>query len=162
MPTIFVYGTLKRGHGNHARFIAPDPGSNFIGEAVSVSTDYALLDFGAPILFKDQPGGHPVKGELFDVSDEVLARIDRLEGHPYHYRREQQRFILTGDAGAVHTAWVYLSARSLPPTLADRPAPINEEGRLVWPRPVQEEEPTCIFLGDDEYDDFEQDENEED
>lgn len=136
MNTIFVYGTLKREHGNYARFIAPDTTHNFIGEAVSTSRDYAMISYGAPMLFKGVPNGHPVKGELYEVSDEAFARIDRLEGHPRVYRREQQ-FFTTTDGWTV-PAWVYLSSRPFPSDYPDdykNDPPINNAGQLVWPRP---------------------------
>lgn len=132
MNVIFVYGTLKRTYGNYTRYIHADNTSEFIDEAKSVDSDYTMLCYGAPTLYEGVLNGHPVKGELFRVSDEALARIDRLEGHPRVYRRSQ-RFFTTTD-GSVYKAWVYLAAS--PYSGGHKyPPPLNEVNQLVWPRP---------------------------
>lgn len=35
----------------------------------------------------------PVKGEMYDVNEETFRRLDILEGHPDHYRRQQIRVV---------------------------------------------------------------------
>lgn len=35
----------------------------------------------------------PVKGEMYEINDETLRRLDILEGHPDHYRRQQTRVV---------------------------------------------------------------------
>lgn len=79
MKTIFVYGTLKRGFHNHdfldtARFLGED----------SVSGEL-YRDGRLPLMIK---GEGTVHGELFEVQEERMALLDRLEGHPTWYRRE--------------------------------------------------------------------------
>jgi gamma-glutamylcyclotransferase (GGCT)/AIG2-like uncharacterized protein YtfP len=77
MARIFVYGTLKRGHGNH-HYLA---GQKFVGEAVTVPK-YRLIDLGSfPGLFCDDPDGLEVRGEVWDVDETTLARLDQLEGY---------------------------------------------------------------------------------
>lgn len=85
---LFVYGTLKRGHGNHhvlgaARFIQQDeaPGRMYAS--------------GIPFVL--EPGGtETVHGELFAIEPEDLARVDRLEGHPFSYTRSPVRLKRSG------------------------------------------------------------------
>lgn len=78
---LFVYGTLKRGHGNH-RFLANEL---FIGEASSVSNMILFEEFGLPYLRKGTLNvGKKIKGEVYGITD--LSSIDRLEGEPFHYR----------------------------------------------------------------------------
>ena len=31
----------------------------------------------------------PIQGEMYEINQEVLRRLDILEGHPDHYRRQQ-------------------------------------------------------------------------
>jgi gamma-glutamylaminecyclotransferase len=78
-PTIlFVYGTLKRGFANH-HLMAPQ---QFIGEAVT-RPRYRVLDLGPhPGLILDEANGLAVKGELWAVSAECLARLDEFEEVP--------------------------------------------------------------------------------
>jgi gamma-glutamylaminecyclotransferase len=79
---VFVYGSLLAGEPNHRAL----EGARFVGVA-QTEPRYSLHDLGAyPALVAD--GTHAIVGELYDVDDEVLARLDRLEGHPEFYRRD--------------------------------------------------------------------------
>ena len=83
---VFVYGTLKRGHGNNRLL----HGAEFISEAIS-REEYGFYKAGIPYVYKSpKDGDDPVRviGELWDVDQPTLAALDRLEGHPTWYRRE--------------------------------------------------------------------------
>lgn len=109
MTFMFVYGTLKRGYGNNARCLAK---SKFVGEAVSVGNDYVMASIGPPILWEDPKDNYftraKARGEIFEVGGDDLARCDRLEGHPYAYKREEREFTVNGETVK---AWVYLWQR---------------------------------------------------
>jgi gamma-glutamylcyclotransferase (GGCT)/AIG2-like uncharacterized protein YtfP len=106
MTTIFVYGTLKRGYGNWERLLKDR--AEFLGEAVSIDKTYAMWLTGFPLLADTRNGsGSYVVGELFEVSDEVLSDLDRLEGHPGWYCREPRRFFNQA-TGRLALAQVYL------------------------------------------------------
>lgn len=125
MNTIFVYGTLKQGYHNNQLL----RGSRFVGRATSLSP-YAMLDGrGFPYL-AEAADGHPVRGELFEVSDEVLANVDRLEGYPHHYTREVRQFATLD--GRVHSAWVYLISLEKLLGYGDPAQPVD--GALQWHR----------------------------
>lgn len=47
-----------------------------------------------------------IKGELFTVDEETLAKLDELENHPTLYVRQLQSFETTD--GKIVEAWVYL------------------------------------------------------
>jgi gamma-glutamylcyclotransferase (GGCT)/AIG2-like uncharacterized protein YtfP len=102
MPLLFAYGTLRRGGGNDG-FVA---GGTFLG-TVQTRDSYTLLcenlEFcpyltGAPLPGVDR---EPVTGDLFEVSEFDLAKIDQLEGHPTWYERRS----LTLKDGRM--AWAY-------------------------------------------------------
>lgn len=83
MHRVFVYGTLKRGLRN-AHLLS---GSRFVSAAEVPG--FALYDLG------DYPGIVPtgtsddkVPGEIFEVTAETLAKLDRLEDEGTLYRRE--------------------------------------------------------------------------
>lgn len=100
ISTIFVYGTLKRGIGNHG-FIA---GSEFLGEAVTVGR-YALhIDGGLPMVDRDNPVSI-IHGEVYQVNEDTMGRLDGLEGHPVWYRRELVTVRLVDDT--LVDAWIY-------------------------------------------------------
>ena len=79
---LFVYGTLKRGGLAAGRM----HGASFEG-LVTTAAGYALYDLGDyPALAKDDEG--IVEGEVYLVTAEHLAELDRYEGYPELYRRE--------------------------------------------------------------------------
>lgn len=103
MTTVFVYGTLKRGFSNYRRLMQA---ASFLGEATSVSPNYAMLDGGFPKVLDCPERGHPILGELFEVDAATLADLDRLEGHPRWYQRKRRLFRKTD--GTKVEAWVYI------------------------------------------------------
>ncbi|MCT0207546.1 gamma-glutamylcyclotransferase [Synechococcus sp. CS-1332] len=91
---VFVYGTLKRGHGNH-HWLA---GAPFQGDVEL--TGVVLHDLGPfPMAVT---GEGTVRGEVYAVDAAGLARLDRLEGYPRLYDR---RPLPLADG---RRAWVYL------------------------------------------------------
>ncbi len=83
---LFVYGTLKKEGANH-RFLNK---SKYLGE--HKISNFVLFDmgFGFPYL-KTLTGDFDedefVYGEVYEIDKKTLSNIDRLEGHPNHYRR---------------------------------------------------------------------------
>lgn len=104
MERVFVYGTLRRGEGNHAHFLGRAKAAG-TGRTVERMT---LLNLGAFPAALAIGGPGPIVGELYDVDAGTLARLDRLEGVPHHYRRERVR--IARDGGDVVDAWIYLQA----------------------------------------------------
>lgn len=84
MHRVFVYGSLMRGFGNHALI----NNQSFVSKASVQEFDlYTLGGFPAAVL-SDRGDVH-IHGEVFEVDDTALARMDRLEGHPTFYKREE-------------------------------------------------------------------------
>lgn len=81
---IFVYGTLMAGCGNHRLL----DGATLIGD-VRTTPDFTMLHLGGfPGVVRE--GTTSIIGELYEVDDpDMLNRLDRLEGHPTFYRREE-------------------------------------------------------------------------
>ena len=72
---LFVYGTLKRGLGNHHLL----DGQEFLGEA-ETEPRYRVIDLRHyPGLVVDEVNGLAVKGELWSVAASCLARLDEFE-----------------------------------------------------------------------------------
>lgn len=82
---LFVYGTLKRGGVNHGQLA----GEKFVAPA-QARPGYRLYDVGGfPGLVPDPAATFSLAGELWEVSDTALARLDAFEGVPEGlYRRE--------------------------------------------------------------------------
>jgi gamma-glutamylcyclotransferase (GGCT)/AIG2-like uncharacterized protein YtfP len=78
---IFVYGTLRRGQSNHAEL----GNARFLRE-VATAPRYELVDLGEyPALLES--GSTAVLGELYEVDEDLLARLDVFEGVPALYQR---------------------------------------------------------------------------
>ncbi|NVJ27632.1 gamma-glutamylcyclotransferase [Myxococcus sp. AM011] len=78
---VFVYGTLLSGEPNH-RLLR---GARLIGPA-RTQPRFSLYDYG-PFPALASRGKHAVAGELYEVDADMLAALDRLEGHPRFYQR---------------------------------------------------------------------------
>jgi gamma-glutamylcyclotransferase (GGCT)/AIG2-like uncharacterized protein YtfP len=72
---IFVYGTLLREQGNWSWALRDQV---FVCEA-ETEPEYSMISLGGfPGVLED--GDYSIKGEVFDVSDERMIDINRLEG----------------------------------------------------------------------------------
>jgi gamma-glutamylcyclotransferase (GGCT)/AIG2-like uncharacterized protein YtfP len=80
MPLLFVYGTLMRGESNHGQLEA----ARFAG-AAQTAPAFTLVDLG-PYPAMVAGGRDAVAGELYEVDDAALARLDLFEG-PALYAR---------------------------------------------------------------------------
>lgn len=124
---VFVYGTLRRG-GVRAM---PElfPGSELTGVA---SVRGRLYDFGEyPGLLLDGEGA-PVAGEVYEVGEEVLKRLDEIEEPAYYSRREVEVSL----GGENVKCWIYEPDLSLYPsrTLITSGDWIEYAGtKTVWP-----------------------------
>ena len=96
---VFVYGSLKRGYWNNRLL----EGALFVGEA-HTTKKYSLVDGGVPMAVPDEEG-LPVMGEVYEIDVSLhLGPLDRLEGHPRFYTREQVGVVLKGE---VCNAYIY-------------------------------------------------------
>ena len=91
---VFVYGTLKKGHGNH-RLLEK---AKFLGKHIT-KAKYTLLDLG-PYPAVLNAGDSSIKGEIYEIDQNTLRDLDRLEGYPHLYQRHK----ITSPHGE---AWMY-------------------------------------------------------
>lgn len=108
MYNVLVYGSLKKGFHNHRLLES----SKLLNDNVFFTGKMASL--GAfPCC--TQHGNTKITGELYEVDDVTLSRLDSLEGHPSFYERK----IVRTSAG---DAWIYL---------IDQPNRYEDNARLV-------------------------------
>ena len=88
---IFVYGSLKRGYGNHNYFC-----KNMIN-CVPCTTKGTLYDTGYGFPALDLNGEQVVHGELITVPLDDLPAFDYLEGVPRLYQRNKIIIDIDGD-----------------------------------------------------------------
>lgn len=87
---VFVYGTLQRGHENY-KILADS--SRYLGIGHTVLKNFSMYDTlnGFPMVFPENTlefQGY-IKGEVWAVSPDTLAQIDRLENNGEYYRRQK-------------------------------------------------------------------------
>ena len=100
---VFVYGTLKRGEGNNGLLLGC--GADFLIEARTKEPRKLVIN-GLPYLNRPEiEGGVHVKGEIWEVPNSMIWRLDQLEGHPTWYKRQEDTFL--DDSGGEWIAWVY-------------------------------------------------------
>jgi gamma-glutamylcyclotransferase (GGCT)/AIG2-like uncharacterized protein YtfP len=107
---VFVYGTLRRGEKNHARYLGGRTVSELSGTVAGEL--FFVADGGYPYL---RPGPGRVHGELLELAPQhyasTLAGLDALEeydpldeAHSVYLRRSAQ--VRLAD-GSERLAWVY-------------------------------------------------------
>ena len=152
---IFVYGTLKRGHGNHyllegaefagtgvvygrlhgrgIPFLKPAPRTVLAAGTADFHADAARQaeEAGCASPEPGRGGWSRVRGEVYLVRDPaMLANLDRLEGFKPGQRSMYTRVLVAAetDAGA-RAVWVY--GMDSPP--GDRLVPRRGETEVCWP-----------------------------
>lgn len=97
-----VYGTLKRGYGNH-RLLKNC--SVYLGEWL-LSGNYSMVDLGAFPGVIDSEGQSTILTEVYSLDGPtVLQNLDRLEGHPSFYCRRE--VLVRNQSGDSKSVWLY-------------------------------------------------------
>lgn len=100
---VFVYGSLKRGFGNHKYFLGSQ---RRVGWAVTHESGYKMFSLGGfPGVVRAKNKLH-VTGELYEVDSECLAALDRLESNGRMYQRVETQIETESDDLSI--AWMYL------------------------------------------------------
>lgn len=99
LSRVFVYGTLKNGQPNHhwltnatnglAEFLAEGKTENLF--PLVIATKYNV-----PFLLNKPGTGKNLKGEIYNVDETMLAKLDILEDYPRLYDRQIHE-IVTND-----------------------------------------------------------------
>ena len=112
---VFVYGTLIAGEAN----------AHWAGNArrQKAWTTGTIYDTGCRFPAFVKRGRTHIKGEVLTVDDDGFKSMDRLEGYPHLYRREQIQVHLVGGGNVL--AWVYIMNN------LRKDAPVIESGDWV-------------------------------
>ena len=106
MHRVFVYGSLKRGRYNNDLLRE----SRFIGERITQDETWIMRSLGGfPGVVKQYHGGlsASICGDLYEVDDMTLARLDRLESNGHFYNRELVKL-----RDESEPAWMYVLINS--------------------------------------------------
>lgn len=97
---VFVYGSLKT--GGFLNDIVDQNYVMFYGADLMMYPGH-LVDLGSfPGLVKTNMGIETIHGEVYGISDEMLRRIDAIEGYPRMYGRSERK------TKGGHRCWVYV------------------------------------------------------
>jgi len=96
---VFVYGTLRRVHGNHHLL----EGAHCYGVGATKANYAMYMVSGYPYVTSTEER-NPIIGELYAIDDETLDKLDKMEGHPRYYTRRE---IIVVVEGVEYTAWMY-------------------------------------------------------
>jgi gamma-glutamylcyclotransferase (GGCT)/AIG2-like uncharacterized protein YtfP len=111
----FVYGTLKKGRGNHGVMYPGNEEPVFLGEAITIDP-FVMTSCGFPyVIDPDFSLKEPkqIKGELYLINNNILPSLDMLEGfyeegHQHnHYNREVRK--VTTEDGQMYDAYMYVA-----------------------------------------------------
>lgn len=100
---LFVYGTLKQGKANHG-ILRSDPATKFIGPG-STYDRFAMYSAGGfPVVVEGEYSKQTfrVEGEVYDVTEKMLARLDILEQVPDMYTRKIIPINMRGARNPLH------------------------------------------------------------
>lgn len=75
---VFVYGTLKQGFWNHKYHLSK---ATFVNYGKTKARLKMLDTGGFPVVFNHLAAEAPVAGEVYDIDDNILIDLDRLEGN---------------------------------------------------------------------------------
>ena len=100
MNLVFVYGKLMRGRSNHKYYLED---SCFLG--IGSIQGYALYELGSyPGIRQEE--NECTKGEVFEVDDKTMSRLDSLEGEGSLYIRKVLKVEMSN--GLVQEAHAYI------------------------------------------------------
>jgi gamma-glutamylcyclotransferase (GGCT)/AIG2-like uncharacterized protein YtfP len=102
---VAVYGTLKLRRSNNSLLDT----SVYMGTARTKDT-MRLCVMSLPYLLRGaHKDGKNVLVELYYVDNDTMTKLDRLEGHPVHYKREEIKLVPEESLfNQEMTAWVYM------------------------------------------------------
>ena len=106
---LFTYGTLKKGHVRHD--VLEMYQSKFLFEGWTERSDLILHrthggrnSFPVPL---PSSKGYPIYGEVYEITEQLIPQLDRIEAVGHLYTRELLR-IRPNANGSIVQAWCYL------------------------------------------------------
>lgn len=102
---VAVYGTLKKNHSNYHHYLK---GSKYLGNG-KTKDKYPLIIEGLPYVLKEKGKGKNVNVDVFKVSNSTLDSLDKLEGHPNWYFREEVEIKM--NKGKTLKCWLYFNKK---------------------------------------------------
>jgi gamma-glutamylaminecyclotransferase len=100
---IFVYNSLKQGFVWHNEYLGNGQ-SKYLG-AFTSGPNFSLYIDALPFMVAE-PSNTGVRGEVFEIDDSILKRLDGLEKCPRFVKREMIEVV--DETGELVRAWAYI------------------------------------------------------
>ena len=85
---MFVYGSLKKDFSNHS--LLSRNSAFFCGEYLTKAASFEMRSYGGfPCVLNVDKGGKKVMGELYLCTPSLIEAMDKMEGHPFWYKRKR-------------------------------------------------------------------------
>lgn len=111
---VFVYGTLKKGKGNHQKI--NHGGCRYVADGFTHEKTFRMKETKGriPVVLgtfgdKDQTDAHRISGELYLCDTDVIPDLDGFEQNGVLYRRTKLRIQSGAD---LIPAWIYLGIKT--------------------------------------------------
>ena len=126
---VFVYGTLKEGYSNSTLLQS----SRLDRQAMTVNRYRMKCNGYYPSVLRDPENSGRILGEVYEVTDETLKQLDRLEGTSsgLYYRDQVQ---VKDCSNEVTTAWMYIRNGKHDAIAGDDRMPVY--GLIAWGGPA--------------------------
>lgn len=100
---IFVYGSLKQGFHNHS--LMKNIRATFIGNCCTVFPIYDMISMNDsyPAVIN---GNFYISGELYEINEKDIEKLDNLEGYPNFYDRILTKVVL--ENGLIYYPFLYI------------------------------------------------------
>ena len=105
-----LYGTLKKGQPNHHWLSTAENGyQRFVGNAVTKNKFPLVIAsrYNIPYLIDRPNEGNNIHGEIYEVDQKMLAKLDELEDHPNYYQRRPE-MVKKLEGSEDIKCWIYL------------------------------------------------------
>lgn len=93
LKKVFVYGTLKTGEPNHHWLTDANNGyAKFFANATTTKKMPLIIAtrYNIPFLLNKPDTGKYIIGEVYEIDEQMMGKLDILEDYPNLYQREIQ------------------------------------------------------------------------
>lgn len=93
LTRVFVYGTLKNGQPNHYWLTDQANGlAKFLTHGKTINQFPLVIgtQYNVPFLLNKSGTGFRIKGEIYEIDETMLSKLDILEDYPQLYDRQIQ------------------------------------------------------------------------
>jgi gamma-glutamylcyclotransferase (GGCT)/AIG2-like uncharacterized protein YtfP len=125
---VAVYGSLKRGFGNHKRLSQTK--IEFEGFIKGGFDMYSLSSYPALCVNPDSDFGIDV--EVYPLDEQLLKSLDSLEGYPNFYTRDLVWVRPYDSPNDLYSCWVYYIVNKGSMNARKKVTEVNDKGKITW------------------------------